>query len=232
MMLIRRDVSTGLGFLVLAGARSFARAAGLSDWLTSAGIANLFVQADIPAKSYIEPTTKMMPNLREGDVVLADLRQAGKEPARGELIISKYEDNTVYFDRVIGLSGERIALRGGRIVLGGKEIAQQPAGTIEYETAGLHMRRSLFVEALPGARPYKIARDLTTGGFLDNIPETVIAPGHLYLLGDNRDDSVDSRVASRGQVAVADVIGRVVYRLRPDAGWLVPRETVEGLPKE
>ena len=87
----------------------------------------------------------------------------------------------------------------------------------------------MFVEALPDVAPYKIARNLETGGFLDDIAETTVVPGHLYLLGDNRDDSVDSRVKERGQVAIDKVIGRVVYRLRPNAGWLVPRETVEGL---
>jgi signal peptidase I len=231
-MQVRRDILASLGFLGFAGAGSRVRAASLSDWLTSAGVANLFVTANIPAKSYIESSTKMMPNLREGDVVLADLRQAGKQPDRGELIVSKYKDNSVYFDRVIGLPGERIALKSGRLVLDGKEIVQQPAGMIEYEAFDQHLRRSVFVETLPGARPYKIARNLETGGFLDNVPESVVASGHLYLLGDNRDDSMDSRVASRGQVPIADVIGRVVYRLRPDAGWLVPRESVPDLPKE
>jgi signal peptidase I len=70
------------------------------------------------------------------------------------------------------------------------------------------------------------------GGFLDDIPETVVAPGRLYLLGDNRDNSVDSRVAKRGQVAIESVIGRIVYRLRPNAGWLAPRESVPGLPED
>ena len=231
-MFVRRHLLACLGFLGFPQGASSARAASLGDWLESAGVAQLFVSADIPAKSYIQPTTKMMPNLREGDVVLADLRQAGQQPARGEIILSKYQGTSVYFDRVIGLPGERVALRKGTLVIDGKEIAQEAAGTIDYEAFGKHLTRSLFVESLPGARPHKIARNLETGGFLDNIAETVVTPGHLYLLGDNRDDSVDSRVASRGQVPIADVVGRVVYRMRPDAGWLVPRESVPGLPKE
>ncbi|MFI4995284.1 MAG: signal peptidase I [Hyphomicrobiales bacterium] len=230
-MRIRRKL---LVFLALAGIVSAAPrlgAATLTDWIESARIANLFVSAGIQAKSYLEPTTKMMPNLVEGDVVLADLRLAGKQPERGELILSWYQGDTVYIDRVIGLPGERIAFLDGRLILNGKEITQEPAGKIDYDAFGRRQTRSLFVETLPGARPYKIARNLEGGGFFDNIPETAVSPGRLYLLGDNRDDSVDSRVASRGQVAIEAVIGRIVYRLRPNAGWLVPRETVQGLPK-
>ena len=207
-------------------------AATLGDWIESARVADLFVSARIPAKSYSTGSTKMMPTLAEGDVVLADLRLAGKQPSRGELILSWYQGSTVYFDRVIGLPGDRVGFRSGQLILNGREVAQEKAGTVDYATASTQMRRSLFTESLPDARPYRIARNLENGGFLDNIAETGVTDGHLYLLGDNRDDSVDSRVASRGQVAIDQVIGRVVYRLRPNAGWLVPRESVEGLPKE
>jgi signal peptidase I len=232
MPLNRRDTLLCLAAAGIAGAASRLDAASLSDWVDSVRIANLFVSAGIPAKSYSSASTKMMPSLAEGDVVLADLRIAGKQPERGELILSWYDRDTVYFDRVIGLPGDHIALSGGKILLNGRDIPQEKAGILEYEAFGEHMRRSLFVETLPGARPYKVARNLKTGGYLDNVAETVVAPGHLYLLGDNRDDSVDSRVAERGQVPIEAVIGRVVYRLRPNAGWLVPRETVAGLPSE
>ncbi|SEC49338.1 signal peptidase I [Rhizobiales bacterium GAS191] len=231
-MSIRRRTVVGLALAGFVSAISRLSAATLSDWVESARIAKLFVSAGIPAKSYSQPSTKMMPNMVEGDVVLADLRQEGVQPARGEAIVSWYDADTVYIGRVIGLPGDRIALRAGHLILNGEEIAQEPAGTLEYDDYGQPKTCNLFVERLPGARPYKIARMVTGGGFLDNIAETTVPPGHLYLLGDNRDNSVDSRVASRGPVAINSVIGRIVYRLRPNAGWLVPRETVPMLPKE
>jgi signal peptidase I len=231
-MRVRRRLLVLLALAGIVNAAPRLGAATLTDWIESARIANLFVSAGIQVKSYLEPTTKMMPTLVEGDVVLADLRQAGKQPERGELILSWYQGDTVYFDRVIGLPGDRIAFRAGRLILNGHEIAQEAAGTLAYAAFGQRQTRSLFVETLPGARPYKIARNLEGGGLFDNIPEIVVSPGSLYLLGDNRDDSMDSRVPSRGQVKIEAVIGRIVYRLRPKAGWLVPRETVQGLPKE
>jgi signal peptidase I len=190
------------------------------------------VSAGIPAKSYYEPTTKMMPNLAEGDVLLADLRQKGVEPQRGEVVVSVYDEKTVYIDRVIGLPGDRIAFRSGHLILNGETIAQAPAGSLDYERAGMAETLDLSVESLPGAKPYKIGRLTKGGGYFDDIPEITVPPGRLYLLGDNRDNSVDSRIASRGTVPVTNIIGRVVYRLRPNAGWLVPRESVPGLPKE
>ncbi|MFI5011741.1 MAG: signal peptidase I [Hyphomicrobiales bacterium] len=221
-----------LALLGIVNAAPTLSAATLSDWIEGARVASLFVSAGIPGKSYLNPTTKMMPTLVEGDVVLADLRQAGVEPQRGEVIVSWYDAKTVYLDRVIGLPGDRIALRSGHLILNGEEIAQEPAGTLEYDAFGRSNTVNLFVETLPGSRPYKIARNVNGGGYLDDIPETVVAPGRLYLLGDNRDNSLDSRVPSRGPVKIESVIGRIVYRLRPNAGWLVPRETVPGLPSD
>jgi len=231
-MRIRRNIVFVLTLAAIVSAAPMLQAASLSDWVESARIVQLFVSAGIPAKSYSQSSTKMMPTMVEGDVVLADLRQQGVQPERGELVVSSYDAKTVYIDRVVGLPGDRIALRNGHLILNGAEISQEPAGTLDYDSLGQRETRNLFVETLPGARPYKIARMITGGGFLDNIAETTVPAGRLYLLGDNRDNSVDSRVPSRGMVPIDKVIGRIVYRLRPNAGWLAPRETVQGLPNE
>jgi signal peptidase I len=214
------------------GAASRLSAASLSDWVEGARIAQMFVSAGISAKSYFQPTTKMMPNLAEGDVLLADLRQEGVEPQRGEIVVTAFDAKTVYIDRVIGLPGDRVAFRAGHIILNGTEIAQAPAGTLDYDRAGIQETLNLSVETLPGARPYKIGRVISGGGYLDNVAEITVPSGRLYLVGDNRDNSVDSRTPSRGAVPITSVIGRVVYRMRPNAGWLVPRESVPALPKE
>jgi signal peptidase I len=226
----KRKIFFAIALAGLVNGAPGVRAATLSDWAEGARVADLFLSAGIPVKSFRQPSTKMTPNMLEGDVLLADLRAAGVQPQRGELIVTAYDSRTVYIDRVIGLPGDRIALRAGHIVLNGVEIAQEPAGTFEYDDVGRNAKRNLFVEALPGARPYRIARMIEGGGFLDDIAETIVAPDRLYLLGDNRDNSVDSRVASRGQVPIESVIGRIVYRLRPNPGWLALRDSVPGLP--
>ncbi|SED58162.1 signal peptidase I [Rhizobiales bacterium GAS191] len=231
-MSVRLLLRFALAMLGVAGVAPTLAAATLSDWAESFGVAYQFRSAGIPVKSYFAASARMLPTLAEGDVVLTDLGQAGVQPLRGELIVSRFDDKFVMIDRVIGLPGDRVGLRAGHVILNGNDIAQEPAGTLEYDASGKHQIRNLFVESFPGARPYKIAREADGNPRHDDIPETVVAPGYLYLLGDNRDNALDSRFQSRGQVKIEAVVGRVVYRMRPNAGWLVPRETVPQLPKE
>jgi signal peptidase I len=200
-----------------------------------------FTSAHIPVKAFSASTSKNEPNLARGDVVLVDLRQAGILPARGDLIVFGLGPNPHHVERdiarVIGLPGDRFAMRDGRIILNGKEVEQQAIGRVEYDDSdGKKVSRKLFVETLPGATPYKVARWINEGGFdvgsHNEIVETVIETGHLYVLGDNRDNSLDSRIFGIGQIDIKGVIGRIVYRIQPNNGWLVPRGTVPDLPKE
>lgn len=233
-MIDRREFARGIvgaGLTIVASPLS---AASINDWIESARIANLFISADIPAKSYRVVSQNMMPTLAEGDVVLLDLRQAGEEPERGEMVAVRSESGAVYFDRVIGLPGDHVAFRGGLLILNGTEIAQEPDGRFEYDLAGTHEVADRFIETLPGVRPYKIIRKVKGGGFLDNVPEITVAPGELYIVGDNRENSNDSRYMRPGygigRALIDKIVGRIVYRLRPNADWLVPRETVADLP--
>jgi signal peptidase I len=205
-------------------------AAAMTDRLEKLRVVTLFALAGIPVKSYVISGASMLPTLAKGDEVLADLRDAGRQPQRGELIVYWFDPATPYAKRVIGLPGDRVALRSGHIILNGEEIAQQPDGTIEDDSTGPTEIRDLFIETPPGCRPYKIARTRDKDGFLEDIDETVVAPGFLYLLGDSRDNSVDSRFPEHGPVEIESVIGRIVYRLHPNSGWLAPRESVPDFP--
>ena len=90
----RREILAFLASASLSGMTRPLAAATLNDWIEGLGVAKLFVSAGIPSKSYYAASTKMMPNLAEQDVVLADLRQGGKQPDRGEIIVS-WRDDTV-----------------------------------------------------------------------------------------------------------------------------------------
>jgi signal peptidase I len=234
----RRSLAAAVILIGTIGAPSIATASPW-DLVQSYAVLYQFTSAHIPVKTFWAPTSKNEPNLARGDVVLVDLRQAGVLPQRGDLVVFGYGPNRSHTElsiaRVIGLPGDRFAMQDGRIILNGKEVSQEAAGRTEYDDSdGKKTSRKLFVETLPGARPYKIARWINEAGFdlgsYNEIAETLIEPGHLYVLGDNRDNSLDSRISEMGQIEIKGLIGRIVYRVQPNSGWLVPRETVPQLP--
>jgi signal peptidase I len=228
--MMRRREAIGLaGSTLLALTAGAAAAATFGEWVNGADIASRFVAAGIPVKSYAMGSSSMMPTLGEEDVLLADLRAAGSVPGRGEIIAFRPPGpDTVYVKRVIGLPGDRIALKAGRLVLTGKLVERRPKGRVELDLPLGPTAVSAYEEALSGVRPYQIA-EMSDTGVLDDLPESVVPPDTVFVLGDNRDNSMDSRVADMGPVPIGNIIGRVVYRLRPNSGWLVPPETVPGL---
>lgn len=228
--MMRRREAIGLAGTALLGlSAGRAAAATLGDWLDGADIAARFVAAGIPVKSYAMGSSSMMPTLGEADVLLADLRAAGTVPGRGEIIVFRPPGpDTVYAKRVIGLPGDRIALKAGRLVLNGKVVERRPKGDMQLGLAFGPTLASIYEEVLSGVRPYRIA-EASDAGMFNDVPERVVPPDTVFVLGDNRDNSMDSRAPEMGPIPVGNIVGRVVYRLRPRSGWLVPPETVPGL---
>lgn len=112
-------------------------------------------------------------------------------PRRGDLAAYQRRDDAGrpirLIGRVVGLPGDRVALRRGRVVLNGTALARRAAGP------------GRSIETLPNGRSYEIA-DTIQGGPHDDTPEYVVPDGSYFLLGDNRDDTRDSRMVSVGMV--------------------------------
>lgn len=140
-------------------------------------------------------------------------------PTRGDVIIFRSgRDRTFLMFRVVGLPGEDVQMIGGRAHINGMPVGLSDEQQVQHKT---HYGKTITVpvrrETLPGGRSYRIMEQSGDKGYLDNTARFKVPPGHLFVLGDNRDNSLDSRVPASaggpGMVAMADVLGRVVLRL-------------------
>ena len=187
------------------------------------------------AEPFYVPSGSMEPTLLIGDELLATKFPYGYSvaslpsflvlpnsprvlaalPKRGDVVVFRWpgDRSQVWVKRVIGLPGDRISLRDGRVWINGVPVDIHPAGTGEVETEdGSTVQAARFAETLPGGHKHLIYKVVARGEY-DDMSDIVVPPGHLFVMGDNRDNSADSRVQVRaggvGLLPVEDLVGRV-----------------------
>ena len=161
----------------------------------------------------------MAPTVIMGDRVTGRM---GRPTAvnRGDVLLVEANRGSTYIVRVVGLPGDRIELRGGIVHLNGQTVPQR---LVRVESAppgpGGGGERRRLEERLPGQPGMHEIYDAGDSEGDDSGPVTV-QPGHLFLLGDNRDDSNDSRFPREseglGQVSLDRVRGVVLAIYRPE----------------
>ena len=153
------------------------------------------------------PAESMMPGLRVGDNIVADMSNR-RAPQRGEIVMIDRRSE-MYIKRVVALSGDRFEMRDGVPHLNGRRVDQRPGPKMDIATQG-----QLFLERLPGERGTHRVMDTGTTEY-DATKALVIPPGYVFVLGDNRDNSADSRVprvlGGLELVRIDDVRGRAVF---------------------
>jgi len=135
----------------------------------------------------------------------------GSSPDRGDVTVFRLpkDDSTDYIKRVIGLPGDRIQMKQGLLFINGDPVKRERMDDyIETEEGDRAIRVKRWRETLPNGVSYTTL-DLQDNGFYDNTQEYVVPAGQYFMMGDNRDNSTDSRVLSQvGYVPFSHLVGR------------------------
>ena len=179
-------------------------------------------------QSFTIPSPSMEPALLVGDYIyvskfaygysryslpfglpLISGRVLSAEPRQGDVVVFKApaDGTTDYIKRMVGLPGDRVRVTGGVLHVNGQAVARERIED-RLEGSGAATRRyAQYVEILPNGRRHRIM-ELSDDGPLDNTPEVLVPPGYYFVMGDNRDNSGDSRVREVGLVPLANLVGR------------------------
>lgn len=179
------------------------------------------------------PSSSMVPTLLVGDYLFVSKFSYGysrhslpfslplipgrilfTEPERGDVAVFKKptDNKTDYIKRLVGLPGDRIQVLGGVLHINGVAVKRERTSDyIEHEYGGHVRRTTRYIETLPNGRRHYILERSRDGGSADNTPVYTVPPGHYFAMGDNRDNSADSRFADVGFIPKENLVGRAEF---------------------
>ena len=148
----------------------------------------------------------------------------GGLPKRGDVAVFKLPRDTSvdYIKRIIGLPGDTIQMKGGQLFINGQQVERQADGEYVAEGDGPKMLLKRYIETLPGGRQHEILK-ASDDQPLDNTQEYKVPEGYVFAMGDNRDNSLDSRVLNAvGFIPVENLVGRaevIFFSVDATAPW-------------
>lgn len=186
-----------------------ARIAGITA-LTLVGLATFAVLGSLLVmhKHWIA-SSAMTPTLSVNEYVMVAPTSLAGEPQPGDVTtfwVQMGDHRAIFIMRVIAGPGERISLQKGIVSVNGTPLPREDLGLAPPNFPDEHNVR-LYRESLPNGRSY-LVRDDPADGFYDDVAEITVPAGHYIMMGDNRDNSNDSRNPKIGPIAAADVTGK------------------------
>ncbi|WP_213740136.1 signal peptidase I [Bradyrhizobium sp. dw_411] len=200
----------------------------------TAALAIVFLAKGAIAEPFYVPSGSMEPTLLIGDALLASKfpygygtsslpiqinlpetrRVFSGTPQRGDVVVFRWpgDRSQAWVKRVVGLPGDRIQMRQGQLFINDRAASLKPDGIGEAEDdSGGAEPAYRYIETLPNGVTHAIFK-LRDNGRLDNTPEVTVPSGRLFVMGDNRDNSADSRVPVReggvGLLPMDNLVGR------------------------
>lgn len=191
----------------------------------------LFIRT-VFAEPFSIPSGSMIPTLLVGDYLFVSKASYGyskhslplsmplikgrifyTEPKRGDVIVFKLpsDNRTDYIKRLIGLPGDRIQMKAGRLYINGEMVERTFVERfVQRDSTGAAVRYDKYTETLPNGVKHTIL-EMSDDMPYDNTSEFVVPEDHFFMMGDNRDNSVDSRVLKIGFVPKVNLIGKAKF---------------------
>jgi signal peptidase I len=176
-------------------------------------LAVVFVLRSFIVEPFQIPSSSMVPTLEVGDYILVNKFTYGirlpvlrtkvldiNEPKRGDVMVffPPHMNKTYYIKRVIGLPGDTVTQRNRRLYVNGELVETDPLAVIPEGRARYQVSRAGF-----GEEGHLLQEDISRPARDFSV---LVRPGHYFMMGDNRDNSSDSRVW--GQVSEEDIVGK------------------------
>ncbi|MDB2437643.1 signal peptidase I [Hellea sp.] len=184
------------------------------------------------------PSGSMLPGLMKGDYIITTKYSLGygtyaaaplpfpvkkgrlfeREPNRGDVIVFRPEgDNKNFIKRLVGLPGDQMQVQKGKLFINGKAVATELVGDQEYVNQnGDNAVAQAWRETFDNGNQH-IVFDDQDNGQLDNTSIYTVPAGYYFMMGDNRDNSLDSRVSVRqggaGFVPTENLMGKAEFVL-------------------
>jgi len=178
------------------------------------------------------PSSSMVPNLLIGDFLFVSKYSYGyssrstiygllpvpgrlfaKEPKRGDVVVFKWpkDNSTDYIKRLIGLPGDRVQMKNGLLYVNGVAMERKKLAEPVAEKFVTPLPSSTdYIEMFPNGNEHIIRKDSDEQP-LDNTKEFIVPPQHYFMMGDNRNNSQDSRTSHVGFVPEENLVGRAEF---------------------